>query len=186
MKKMLFATIAMALPLLAEAMDRRIVQDGLIYEVEPDNTRKLMEVEEGYAPHKVVIPSDVSAIDERAFFDRRMLDEITFKEGSRLRRIGDGAFCHTSIEKIQIPASVEFIGKATFFYCRSLCEITFEEGSKLQRIEDGAFRYTDIKTIQIPSSVEFIGERVFSNCQNLREVRLEEGSRLHTIGDGAF
>jgi hypothetical protein len=77
---------------------------------------------------KVVIPSSVIEIGERAFKNYIALTEVVFMPNSRLKLIGEYAFygCE-SLKKITLPSSLMKIGKDAFWYCHSLSEVVFED-----------------------------------------------------------
>jgi hypothetical protein len=194
MRKTLFATAVVLLPIVAGAMNgQEQTIDGLRYRFLNNGTKCLLGPGDmGSIPESLIVRSDVGVIDEDCFDKDRHGRKITaprsvtFESDSKLVKIGGYAFEDAHIETIQIPASVEHIGKYCFFRCKSLCEVTFEPGSRLRIIDSVAFGGTNIKSVRIPASVEHIGNGCFSDCRNLREVTSEPDSGLKAIGDYAF
>ena len=92
---------------------------------------------------KVVIPSSVTSIGYRAFYNCDSLTSVT------------------------IPDSVTSIGFYAFEYCSSLTSIDFGENSRLTSIGFYAFEYcSSLTSIEIPESVTSIGDRAFSGCNS--------------------
>ena len=86
----------------------------------------------------ISLPSSLTSIGYRAFYDCSNLTEITIPEG--VTSIGEDAFSHcSSLTKVVLPSSLITIGEYAFSDCSSLTEITIPEG--VTSIVDGAFRY---------------------------------------------
>ena len=129
-----------------------------------------------------VIPSSVTSIGDRAFYDCYSLSEIVIP--SSVISIGTWAFygCE-SLKSLVIPDSVTSIGGSAFSGCRSLSEIVIP--SSVTSIGDGAFSGCDsLAGIVIPSSVTSIGDNAFSSCDSLSEIVIP--SSVTSIGDRAF
>ncbi len=75
---------------------------------------------------QVKIPSTVTAIDDRAFFDCDDLNEIQLREG--LLSIGESSFSHASLKQIRIPSTVTTIDAYSFAECKTLMEVHLCEG----------------------------------------------------------
>jgi hypothetical protein len=85
---------------------------------------------------EIILPSSIEILGERCFAECRSLSSVTFESGSRLLRIGGGAFGGTGLVEIVIPASVEVLGVGCFSLCRSLSSVRFESGSRLLETEN--------------------------------------------------
>ena len=128
--------------------------------------------------HSITIPSSVVNIEYEAFMYCGELTSVTFLENSKLKSIGDSAFCHcikleNSIKSVGIiiPSSVTSIGDNAFAYCHGLELITFYDDSKLTNIGDAAFfDCKNLGSIVIPIGVENIGDSAFDYCNNLEVV----------------
>ena len=83
---------------------------------------------------KVIIPSSVRVLRERAFILCEFLREVVFEPGSRLETIGNGCFYSCAIREITVPRSVRSIGDVAFGYSNNLHSLTFEEGSQLTHV----------------------------------------------------
>ena len=115
------------------------------------------------------IPSSVTSIGERAFWD---CSELT---------------------SIEIPSSVTRIGYGAFDGCSGLTSITVEAGNAMYDSRDNSNALIETKTntlilgcksTKIPSSVTSIGESAFEDCSGL--TRIEIPSSVTSIGNYAF
>ena len=95
---------------------------------------------------KILIPNNIKAIRNSAFYDCRQLQEVV---------VGSGT---------------EVIEKYAFSGCHNLSKITFSEG--LRTIRDFAFEECfDLTELDIPSSVKFVESEAFYNCSSLHIIR---------------
>lgn len=108
---------------------------------------------------EVTVPSDMSAIGDKAFQYFANLSDVNIHSG--ITAIGNAAFewC-TSLEEISIPSSVTRIGEWAFQGCSALTKVS------------------------IPGSVTAIEDYAFQNCANLAEINIPSG--VTGIGDWAF
>lgn len=83
---------------------------------------------------KVLIPSTVREIGNRAFFHCKKLREVVFAPDSQLETIGNFCFYDCGPEEVVIPKSVLNIGNHAFYCCQHLRLLAFEEGSRLVNI----------------------------------------------------
>ena len=133
----------------------------------------------------VNIPSSVTKIQERAFFDCKDLS-IVFAEG--ITKIpgcvsGYGAWGGSGIVSITIPSSVTFIGSYAFAYCSGLTEMTIPEG--VTTIGSSAFiDCSGLASITILEGVTRIGDSAFLGCSGLSELTIP--SSVTSIGEKAF
>ncbi len=96
----------------------------------------------------VTIPNTVTAIGNRAFYDR------------------------DSITSVTIPSTVKSIGEYAFCYCDSLASVVFQVdsngASELSLIDNRAFAScTSLAKILIPEGVATIGQSAFGACNYL-------------------
>lgn len=62
----------------------------------------------------VVIPAEVTSIDDGAFLKCKKLGVVTFSEASRLTRIGKDCFGESGIKSIAFPPLVRHVGFGAF------------------------------------------------------------------------
>ena len=93
------------------------------------------------------------------------LTTVTFEKTSKIRSIGDYAFCSCKVLKtIEIPQSVEYLGEACFSMCQGLKDgLTFEakaDGtleSKIKVIRNYTFNYcTGMTDLDLPDGIVVI------------------------------
>ncbi|MCM1360207.1 MAG: leucine-rich repeat protein [Roseburia sp.] len=127
----------------ANNWSEEIASNGIVYKSDDGKTCYVS----GYEGKEtsLTIPSEykgktVTAIAERAFYDRSNLTDIKLPNG--LTKIGSEAFngC-TGLTGIEIPNGVTEIDYAAFAYC------------------------TNLKTVTIPNSVERLDYGTFDNCK---------------------
>lgn len=154
-----------------------------------DNIRPFVGVK------KIIISKDIIKVEPSAFDElRSTLQEVVFDKSSyvdhlesglfshfsslrsvtlplKIKRLSQGVFSSSPIEKIFLPKSVEYLGPQCFFSCHDLKEVIFEEGINLPNLGDHLFHdCTSLEKITIPSSVNLIARGVFSGCSSLKEV----------------
>jgi hypothetical protein len=128
------------------------------------------------------IPSSVTTIGERAFYDCSSLTSITIPKG--VTTIGSYAFefCR-SLTLITIPEGVTTIGERAFSSCSSLTSITIPDG--VTTIGEYAFYgCSSLTSITIPNSVTTIGRSAFSDCSSLTSIAIPES--VTTIESSTF
>jgi hypothetical protein len=103
------------------------------------------------APSKIIIPSTVREIGERAFEMVDSIEDLSFQEG--IASIGTSAFRYCNgIGSVTFPASLEFIEECAFGYS-SLSGIAFAVGSRLTYIKKSAFTSCPLKAVALPAIV---------------------------------
>lgn len=148
-----------------------------------------------------VAPASLREIEEKAFFNCRKLDFVTFEEG--LVSIGENAFTGTKLSKLFLPSTVEDLGSplasgtsmtytgpdATFKIAPGSDVLFLDEWGGLYRKNDGEL-WLDLLldphavSYAVKDGVVGVGKRAFSGHQKLKEVILPEG--LVEIADEAF
>ena len=107
-----------------------------------------------------VIPDNVTAIGENAFWGR------------------------WGMRSISIPETVKTIEGYAFAWCISLGGIGLP--SELETIGNGAFESSGLNSITLPASLKTIGADAFKNCQNLIEVTVQNPVPLTLDGGDTF
>ena len=130
----------------------------------------------------VTIPSGVTSIGERAFYECKGLKRVTIPTG--VTSIGKYAFYNCSdLITVTIPSGMTSIGKHAFYNCRSLTSVTIPVG--VTSIEYGTFQCCwSLTNVTIPVGVTEIGNYAFEDCMSLRSVTIPVG--VTSIGGSAF
>ena len=115
----------------------------------------------------MVIGKDITYIGKFNFFWCSKLQSVTFEEGTKLDRIGWGAFGYSSLPTITIPDSVTRIDDYAFYFCSKLTDVTIGEHSKLTVLGGYAFKAdTKITSLYIPDGVTKIGTDIFLDAHD--------------------
>lgn len=122
-----------------------------------------------------VIPKEVLEIGAGAFeytAHTGFLNKVIIPHG--VQRIGESAFCISSIKEIVVPATVKTIGASAFF-CSDVEKVVIEDGVEI--IERQAFDACDeLREIHISKSVIEIQENVFNDTGNVPIIYTEPGT----------
>ena len=133
---------------------------------------------------KLKLPDSIEEIDEKAFFNTGIENEIVFPKS--LIKIGAYAFSYNQggIDKISFEdnSKIKVIGEYSFSYCTNLYSIELVDG--VEEIRDGAFSNSSIEYIYIPSSVNYIGKDVFKDMSYLKEIFVSSYNLKYTSKDG--
>lgn len=128
---------------------------------------------------EVLIPSDVTRVDDRAFAACKNLKKVTIS-GAPL--LGTGVFKDdTALSKVVFRENVSVIPACTFQNCHSLSEPVPATVTEI-----GAFAYygTAISSLNL-SGVSKVGDFAFAACPDLVELTVDYEHPM-TIGKGAF
>lgn len=118
-----------------------------------------------YQIKQVVIGKDITYIGKFNFFRCSRLETVTFEEGTKLERIGWGAFGYSSLPAITIPDSVNRIDGYAFYYCSKLSNVEISENSKLTRMGEYVFKAdTSLTSLYIPDCTVQIGAGLFQDA----------------------
>lgn len=107
--------------------------------------------------------------------------------------IADGAFYwNEQIKNITIPESVVYVGENSFYGCINLMHVVVS--NSMEVIDDGAFEECDklrLFTVgdsqdisEFPEELQYIGERAFAGCRNLQNIIITNNVR--GFGTGCF
>jgi hypothetical protein len=105
----------------------------------------------------IVIDNEIEIIPFQCFRCHPFLTHITFRSGSKLRRIEARAFQGVNtLECVRLPRTVECIGDYCFSECEKLKEFSLESGSLLREVGEFALDHVSVKEIEIPSQCEVL------------------------------
>ena len=114
---------------------------------------------------QIVIGKNITYIGRFNFFWCRNLERVTFEEGTKLERIGWGAFGYSSLPEITIPDTVTRLDGHAFYFCENLTKVTISESSGLTSFGEYVFKAdTKLKTLYIPDGVTSIGSNIFQDA----------------------
>ena len=168
------------------------------FEIENGILKKYTEEWYGVDDGKeVVLPAEVKAIEDKAFYHTR-ISSIILPDG--LISIGKSAFDYCeNLKKVVFPKTIRNIGEYAFSGCRKLEEvyvddiatwlnISFEDessnplyaGRSCKLLVDGK----EIEELTIPKGFEIINNWTFSNCNSIKKIIIPEG--VIELGKGAF
>lgn len=120
---------------------------------------------------KVVIPNGVKIIEDMAFNNCEVLQEVVL--GTDVVEIGDGSFMNCySLETITLNNGVYRIGHSAFSACYDLQSIQFPESVEI--IDKYCFTNSGLTEISLPSKLYYIAEGTFMGCSKLGKVLLPE------------
>jgi len=129
---------------------------------------------------RVRVHPSVTVIPEKAFQERKKLEEVELCDG--LLEIGEKAFCTClCLKKMKIPTTVTLIGELAFMGC----QITnFRIPQHITEIQSSAFvACQSLFSVEIPENITQIALATFLACNQLRNVALSSAT---AIEDGAF
>ena len=133
----------------------------------------------------VKLPSTLTGIGERAFYNLPALKDVTLSNPSALTSIGASAFVGTAITSMDLSQTqITSVGNNTFWLCRSLESV--ELPSTVTSIGYGAFSATGLESLNFEdlTGLTTIGASAFE-ASSLTDVDLSE-TKVETIMDGAF
>ena len=200
-KTLLFALVAMAMPLVASAQTK-VEIGGIWYNLTAETLEAEVTKSDGTEYSGPItltatvtyddVAYSVTSIGDWAFNGCTDLTAITIPEG--VTSIGKLAFHNCrSLTDITIPESVTSIGNKAFDICRSLTSIVVAKGNKVydSRGDCNAIIETNSNTLiqgcattTIPEGVTSIVDYAFYACADLTAITIPEG--VTSIGDRAF
>ena len=149
--------------------------------------------------YEITLPSTVTSVEEKAFFECSSLRTVDFGENEVMRAVGVQAFANcanlrsiilpsstqiiserafencSSLVSFVLPAETNTLGERAFASCRKLKTFTFG-GKKLASLPTGAFSSCVLlSSVALPQGMEIIGENAFEQCSSLLSVTLPTG-----------
>jgi hypothetical protein len=133
----------------------------------------------------ICIPSLVTILGERCFYNCDLLQIVTFEPESQLITLGDSTFMQCpALKSIVLPSRLKIIGKCCFFKCKQLETVTFTNDSKLVRIEAWAFASCRrLRCLSLPPLLEFVGENCFDDSLSFSTLTFSSPSQLRELLD---
>ena len=124
---------------------------------------------EGQDIEKVFIPSTVTEIENKAFYQCSQLTSISL-ECIDLLKIGESVFSGcVNLVSFKMPDKIKKIEKFTFRKCKKLESIVFS--SNLVEIKENAFyKCSSLKEAILPKTIQELGDGCFSKCESLEKV----------------
>lgn len=168
------------------AADNYIVLDGFAFDVNSSGEAVIHEYRGSST--EVVIPekllnSDVTEIDDYAFYGKSGVTSVSFENAVHLEYIGCSAFSGTGITALNIPSWVGEVDFAAFQNCASLEEVVL--GSGITTVAMQSFYNCDsLCSVTLPQNLETIEEYAFAGCEQLKYLELPASVAL--IEDSAF
>ncbi len=113
----------------------------------------------------VVVPIEVEAIGEKAFYHNQSVRSIILQEG--VKEIKEEAFylCK-GLNYVKLPSTLNHIGQSAFYACKALEKVDVQNG--LIAIDYYAFaKCESLKKITIPRTCKKIKDKAFGDCTSL-------------------
>ena len=130
---------------------------------------------------QVTIPSTVTSIGERAFFDCEFLTSVVIPDS--VTSVGKETFYSCdALTSAVIGRGMTTIPEGMFAYCSSLTDLTIPDTVK--SIDDMAFTNSGLTSVTLPDSVTTLGDMVFHGCDNLASAYLPDS--ITSMGTGTF
>ena len=153
----------------------------------------------------LVLPEDVCAIGNNAFYNCKGLRSLTIKGKVKqigmncfadcinlknvslsddIENIGNGGFANCkSLTSVHLPANLSFISDSLFYGCENLTDVTIPQSVK--EIRKGAFSgCKSMLKVDLPFICNSIGEKAFEKCTSLTMIKLPYN--VTEIGESAF
>ena len=144
------------------------------------------------ALEEVSIPASVAEIGRFAFAGCAGLASVGFAEGSRLSRIGPGAFERAGLREFAAPNALRSISAGAFRGCAALrwaflnrALVVLGGGERdFEGTVPGVFESSALESVVLPPGLKALPARTFFGCEGLREIDLGQG--LEEIGAECF
>lgn len=194
------------------AIAKRIVQDGLIYLINDEDTTACIIGNIGFID-ETIIPRTIkylskeyvitSLLNEDFEFCWYKIKEIKFEPDSEIQVIDNNVFYNSTIQALTIPASLIDLKEGWCNNIEHLVQIQVMPNNPRYTIYDNKlligkssfektnfdsliFCFRNIKSVKIPSFIEKIDQFSFSFCKQLQNIDFSIDSKLRIIEENAF
>ena len=148
---------------------------------------------------KVVLPSTINKLCDKAFMECPELEEVEFKKlpvnfkgcsFCNCKKLNTTIIHNRSLIRVSIstngkyiiPDGIEKVSKGAFCDCVNITEIVIPQGVKY--IEEEAFNgLLNLKSISISASVESIAERAFIDCGKVEKIIVDKSNPQYDSRD---
>lgn len=114
---------------------------------------------------KIVLDGDITEIGDHSFYGFTAIDIVKFPD--TVTRIGNNAFCDSSITDVNFPLTLKTIDDRAFYRCAGLTELVFNQG--LIDIGHSAFyECVGVTRVTLTNEIALLGFSAFYGCTNLR------------------
>lgn len=180
---MLLFAVALLFSVIANAVEKRITVDNIIYQVDTD-TRTAVILGNNDVSGDIIIPETVKYNDIPCVV---------------VSIVGTGFRNNQNITSVHLPNTITWISAQSFYYCSNLSTINFPEDlemigqeafrgcsnlkidivipDKVTRIDNLAFAYCGMTSFSTLINPVEGGNCAFNNCPNLQEVVYREGAK---------
>lgn len=136
-----------------------------------------------YALKEITLPSTVNKIDNFAFENMNLFENVTIH--GNVKTIGVQAYmwCE-NLKEVKLEEGVKVLEEGAFYCCGALESVSLPD--RLESIGAEAFYYCDnLKSVTIPKNVSYIGDCSFL-AQRLENIEVSEENEHYTVIDGAL
>jgi len=132
------------------------------------------------------LPRTLTVIPSNTFYACKLLEEISFEDGSQLTEIqGDAMKDCKALKTFQMPQTIKSIASGAFTGCSALESINLPEGlthlGGMFGVFDGC---SSLKEIILPSSLVHLSDFCFGSCSSVKHVQLP--ANISSIGMYTF
>lgn len=137
---------------------------------------------------KVIIPAEITVVEENAFYACEKLFSVRFETGSRVTQIGSSAFASCKkLTQMIFPSSLTRIEEEAFNMCGELKNITFYANSKLSYIGKSAFNdAVSLEKVALTSEIKDIGQNAFAGCTSLKTFDFGKKAAINSVPAALF
>ena len=158
---------------IAEGHPRYVMEDGMLFEMEPGKKRILLRLLQSDKREVFRIPDNIRRI-QRGAFNGCGFREVFFPD--KMKLVPDAFENCTNLETIHFPASLRAIDTLAFSGCTAMKKLVLPDG--LEEVGNYTFaRCTGLESVELPASLRNFGVSLFQGCTCLTDVYLRGGAR---------